>query len=101
NLRHHFNRFSVKQRGPVNPLPDRFLSRCNQQRMAANQLKIAHMSVFANDDRETHSPLHARLLCERRIDRVDLMEKARLHYVGTNLVWVSTAARRRGRRWRR
>jgi hypothetical protein len=71
--------------------------------MAADQLQILYRAVLANDGVEPHDTLNARLLCQRRIDRLRLPDQVRLLHLAAHadaLHHLLLLLNRRRWRWR-
>src|SRR5437588_4282430 len=106
DLSNNFHRLSIEKGRLVYPLFHRFQSGWNQQRMAADRLKILNSAVLRNYGSQVYHTRDAGLFGQRRINRLGLPDQFGLLNItadgdalgrGRNfLLW----RRRRGRRRR-
>src|SRR5260370_14625972 len=75
DLSHNLNRLSVEKGRLVYPMSHRFQRGRDQQRMAADRLKILNGAVLGNYGRQVHYARNAGLLGQRGVDRLRLPDQ--------------------------
>src|SRR5262249_38313093 len=92
---------AIERRGRVDPLLDRVERRRVEQRNRAKHFRVLDGAVGPDGGFDNHDALYARRLCDRGIDRVDLLDLRRGLDVATDPDWSRRRRRRRRRWWRR
>src|SRR6185436_13964785 len=85
DLSDDLDRLAVEESRLVYPLFHRFESGRDQQRVAADHLELLNRAILRNDGAEFHGALNARLLGQRRIDRMGLTHQLGLLHAAADL----------------